>query len=130
MLLLPAGSAAERHPAMGEIPHILRLRLALQASFVVAGTAASDRAPRSRILDGRGFQAAKGERERAGEAAAGDRGRIPLAHRQRTLTLLLPVALLNLRGLFFSSVLLNEESNSPHFNYTRAPFIIPLDLFK
>lgn len=42
----------------------------------------------------------------------------------------LPQALLNQRGLFFSNVLLNEESNNPHFNYTQAPFIIPRDLFK
>lgn len=37
-------------------------------------------------------------------------------------TLKLPVALLNLQGLFFSSVLLNEESNNPHFNYTGSGY--------
>lgn len=51
--------------------------------------------------------------------------------RARAPPLRLPLALKKTyQGFFFSSVLLNEESNNPHFNYTRASFIIPLDLFK
>jgi hypothetical protein len=109
--------------------------LALKDCFAAAATAgSSDRAPRLLIL-ARSLQDLKEIGQEVAALHAQKRPGPPPAHSRspelaHPLARSLPVALPNLGVLFFSSVLLNEESHTPHFNYTRVPFIIPPDLFE
>ena len=128
LLFLPEGPETERHSAMGEIRHIFSCDLCWKSASQLLGLLAVTE-PHDSWSWPCSLQDREGSRFRRWSHRRLEGGRAGAWRAELTYPPL-PVALLNLQGLFFSSVLLNEESNNPHFNYTRAPGIIPLDLFK